>query len=204
MQDEHGVSENDESLKTERPSKKPLVVGLAIIAVVVLLGVVAGPSIRGAFAPAEGKPNDTDVHFVGMMVPHHQQAIDMSDVLLASDVDDPHVRDLAQRIKEGQERENKQMQAWADEWGIEEDMEFHSQHIANGMFFPEQLEEFASLNGDELRTAFLEMMHTHHAHVIDMTQDEVERGGYSPLREMAQEMIDVQVAEMGEMEELLR
>ena len=72
------------------------------------------------------------------------------------------------------------------------------------MFQPDQLDEFASLRGDELRTAFLEMMHFHHAHVIDMTQGEVERGGYAPLREMAQEMIDVQVAEMGEMEELLR
>lgn len=204
MQDGQRFSEDNEPFETPRPSKKPLIVGIAIIAVVVLLGVVAGPSIRGAFAPAEPKPNDVDVHFIGMMVPHHQQAIDMSDVLLESNVDDPRVRDLAQRIKEGQERENEKMLAWADEWSIEEDMEFHSQHIANGMFFPEELEDFASLEGEELRTAFLEMMHTHHAHVIEMTQDEVERGGYAPLREMAQEMIDVQVAEMVEMEELLR
>ena len=68
---------------------------------------------------------------------------------------------------------------------------------------PEQLEEFAALTGDELRTAFLEMMHFHHNHVIKMTQDEVDRGGYEPLREMAKEMIEVQTAEMGEMEELL-
>ena len=36
--------------------------------------------------------------FAQMMIPHHEQAIDMSDVLLASDVDDAQVRDLAQRI----------------------------------------------------------------------------------------------------------
>lgn len=194
----------EESLEAMRPSKKPLVVGLAVVAALVLLATALGPSLRAAFEPSEGARNDVDVHFIGMMVPHHEQAIEMSDVLLASDVDDAEVRDLAQRIKQGQERENEQMRAWADEWGIEEDMEFHSKHIANGMFQPEQLDEFASLTGDELRTAFLEMMHFHHAHVIDMTQDEVERGGYAPLREMAQEMIDVQVAEMGEMEELLR
>lgn len=47
------------------------------------------------------------------------------------------------------------------------------------------------------------MMHFHHNHVIKMTQDEVDSGGYEPLREMAKEMIDVQTAEMGEMEELL-
>lgn len=204
MPDSKLQSGADESLEAMRPSKRPLVVALAVIAALVLLATALGPSLRAAFAPEEGAHNDVDVHFIGMMVPHHEQAIEMSDVLLASDVDDPQVRDLAQRIKQGQERENEQMRAWAEEWGIEEDMELHSKHIANGMFQPERLEEFASLSGDELRTAFLEMMHSHHAHVIDMTQDEVERGGYAPLREMAQEMIDVQVAEMGEMEDLLR
>lgn len=195
---------DDESLETARPNRKPLVVGLAIVAALVLLASVLIPSLRTSSGPEEGTPNDVDVHFIGMMVPHHEQAIEMSDVLLASDVEDAQVRDLAQRIKDGQERENEQMRAWADEWGIQEDMELHSKHIANGMFHPAELEQFATLKGDELRTAFLEMMHSHHAHVIDMTQGEVEGGGYAPLREMAQQMIDVQVAEMGEMEELLR
>lgn len=195
---------NDESLETARPNRKPLVAGLAIVAALVLLASVLIPSLRTSSGPEEGTHNEVDVHFLGMMVPHHEQAIEMSDVLLASDVEDAQVRDLAQRIKDGQERENEQMRAWADEWGIQEDMEFHSKHIANGMFQPAELEQFATLKGDELRTAFLEMMHTHHAHVIDMTQGEVEGGGYEPLREMAQQMIDVQVAEMGEMEELLR
>jgi len=195
---------DDESLETARPNRKPLVVGLAIVAALVLLASVLIPSLRTSSGPEEGTPNDVDVHFIGMMVPHHEQAIEMSDVLLASDVEDAQVRDLAQRIKDGQERENEQMRAWADEWGIQEDMELHSKHIANGMFQPAELEQFATLKGDELRTAFLEMMHSHHAHVIDMTQGEVEGGGYAPLREMAQQMIDVQLAEMGEMEELLR
>lgn len=195
---------DDESLETARPNRKPLVVGLAIVAALVLLASVLIPSLRTSSGPEEGTPNDVDVHFIGMMVPHHEQAIEMSDVLLASDVEDAQVRDLAQRIKDGQERENEQMRAWADEWGIQEDMELHSKHIANGMFQPAELEQFATLKGDKLRTAFLEMMHSHHAHVIDMTQGEVEGGGYAPLREMAQQMIDVQVAEMGEMEELLR
>lgn len=200
----------DPELEEMRPSKKPLWIALAVIAALALILTVAGPSLRAALtshdetaASAEADYNDTDVHFLGMMVPHHEQAIEMSDVLLASDVDDAQVRDLAQRIKDGQERENTQMRAWADEWGIKEDMEHHSKHIANGMFHPEQLNEFASLSGDELRTAFLEMMHFHHAHVINMTQDEIDRGAYAPLREMAQEMVDVQTAEMGEMEELL-
>ena len=210
MTNEHAQTEYDPELEEMRPSKKPLWIAVAVIAALALTLTFAGPSLRAAFTPetstsADGQAgyNDSDVHFLGMMVPHHQQAIDMSDVLLGSDVDDAKVRDLAQRIKDGQERENEQMRAWADEWGIEKDMEHHSTHIANGMFHPEQLEQFEALRGDELRTAFLEMMHFHHNHVIKMTQDEVDRGGYEPLREMAKEMIEVQTAEMGEMEELL-
>lgn len=210
MANEHVQTERDPELEDMRPSKKPLWIAVAVIAALALTLTFAGPSLRAAFtsetstsANGEAGYNDTDVHFLGMMVPHHQQAIDMSDVLLDSDVDDAKVRDLAQRIKDGQERENEQMRAWADEWGIEKDMEHHSTHIANGMFHPEQLEQFEALRGDELRTAFLEMMHFHHNHVIKMTQDEVDRGGYEPLLEMAQEMIEVQTAEMGEMEELL-
>ena len=210
MTNEHAQTGHDPELEEMRPSKKPLWIAVAVIAALALTLTFAGPSLRAAFTPetstsADGQAgyNGTDVHFLGMMVPHHQQAIDMSDVLLGSDVDDAKVRDLAQRIKDGQERENEQMRAWADEWGIEKDMEHHSTHIANGMFHPEQLEQFEALRGDELRTAFLEMMHFHHNHVIKMTQDEVDRGGYEPLREMAKEMIEVQTAEMGEMEELL-
>lgn len=194
-----------------RPSRKPLWVAVALIAALALALTAAGPSLRALLmqdtstsaAGEMGDYNDTDAHFLGMMVPHHEQAIEMSDVLLSSDVEDAQVRDLAQRIKDGQERENEQMRAWADEWGIQEEMEHHSQHVANGMFMPEQLEEFSALRGDELRTAFLEMMHYHHEHVIAMTEDEVARGGYAPLKEMAQEMVDVQTAEMAEMEQLL-
>lgn len=203
----NGLAVRDtESEELTRPNRKPWIIALAVIAALVLLIAALGPTLRGAFSGDgdEGTHNEVDVHFLGMMVPHHEQAIEMSDVLLASDVDDAQVRDLAQRIKDGQERENEQMRAWADEWGIQEDMELHSNHIANGMFQPEELEEFATLQGDQLRTTFLEMMHYHHKHVVEMTQGEIQNGAYAPLREMAQDMVDVQTAEMREMEDLLR
>lgn len=203
MADQH-INNPDDDVLEAQTNRKPLIVGIAIIAALVLLAAALGPSIRSAFSSSDDAHNEVDVHFLGMMVPHHEQAIDMSDVLLASDVDDAQVRDLAQRIKDGQERENEQMRAWADEWGIQKDMDLHSNHIANGMFQPEELEEFSSLKGDQLRTTFLEMMHYHHQHVIEMTQGEIQNGAYAPLREMAQDMVDVQTAEMREMEELLR
>lgn len=160
----------------------------------------AAISTRSADMPAA--VNDTDVHFLAMMVPHHQQAIDMADVLLESDVADLQVRDLAQRIRDGQQRENDQMNAWAGAWGIDADMELHAHHIANGMVSPGVMDTFSRLEGEELRTRFLELMYLHHGEVIRMTQDQVDNGGHQPLRDMANEMIDIQTAEMREMEEL--
>mgnify|MGYP002715026156 CR=1 FL=1 len=82
--------DRDPELETMHRSKKPLWVALAIVAALVVLVAALGPSIRAAFTGSETAAsveyNDTDVHFLGMMVPHHEQAIEMSDVLLASDV----------------------------------------------------------------------------------------------------------------------
>lgn len=36
-----------------------------------------------------------------------------------------------------------------------------------------------------------------------MTQDQIDNGGYQPLIDLAQQMIDIQTAEMREMEQLL-
>lgn len=205
----------DDLAGVQRTRNRPMWIIAAIVAGLAMMAALFGPSISRMLsadsdsAPAAassangGEFNDTDVHFLGMMVPHHEQAIEMSDVLLASDVDDPKVRDLATRIKEGQERENEQMRAWANEWGIEANMEHHSHHIANGMFYPEELAKFRELRGEELRTTFLEWMHYHHAQVIAMTQGEVDGGAYEPLRQMGREMIDVQTSEMKEMEDIL-
>ena len=56
---------------------------------------------------------------------------------------------------------------------------------------------------EEADTLFLQLMHSHHAGAVDMTQDQIDNGGYQPLVDLAQQMIDVQTAEMHEMEQLL-
>jgi hypothetical protein len=62
--------------------------------------------------------NDADVTFAQGMIPHHQQAIEMADIAL-----DPatgasaQVRDLATRIKAGQDPEIQLMTGWLAAWG---------------------------------------------------------------------------------------
>ncbi|EEB9150731.1 DUF305 domain-containing protein, partial [Salmonella enterica subsp. enterica serovar Paratyphi B] len=52
-------------------------------------------------APSSGA-NDADAMFASMMIVHHQQAVEMSDIVLAKEGVDPRVVDLAERIKAAQ------------------------------------------------------------------------------------------------------
>lgn len=77
---------------------------------------VAAPASVTASAPA-GEHNPADVTFAQEMIPHHAQAIEMSNVLLAKEGIDPRVRELAGQIKAAQSPEIEQMSAWLGSWG---------------------------------------------------------------------------------------
>jgi uncharacterized protein (DUF305 family) len=61
--------------------------------------------------------NQADVMFARHMIPHHQQAIEMSDIVLAKQGIDPRVTELANQIKGAQGPEIEQMQGWLNQWG---------------------------------------------------------------------------------------
>ena len=66
---------------------------------------------------AMAEHNDADVMFAQMMLPHHQQAVEMSDMMLAKDDISPEITDLATKIKAGQEPEIQTMTGWLEAWG---------------------------------------------------------------------------------------
>lgn len=58
------------------------------------------------------------MRFAHMMIPHHEQAIEMSDVILGKQGIDPRVVDLAKQIKAAQQPEIDKMRGWMDQWGM--------------------------------------------------------------------------------------
>jgi uncharacterized protein (DUF305 family) len=62
--------------------------------------------------PAAGTHNNADVMFAQMMIPHHQQAIQMSDIILVKDGINSGVSELAQQIKDAQAPEIGEMSGW--------------------------------------------------------------------------------------------
>jgi uncharacterized protein (DUF305 family) len=107
--------------------RKTLVVGAATLAALVTVGACGNTSttqeapsasVSAPSASATGAHNQADAMFTQHMIPHHQQAIEMSDMLLGKKGIDPRVMDLAKQIKAAQAPEIEQMQAWLTQWGM--------------------------------------------------------------------------------------
>jgi uncharacterized protein (DUF305 family) len=148
--------------------------------------------------------NDADEAFAMMMIPHHEQAIEMADMLLDKDGVDERVTTLAQQIKDAQAPEIATMNTWLDEWGTMgnhpgmEDMD----HSAGAMSH-EDMAALESATGAEASTLFLEQMIEHHEGAIDMARDELDAGENPEALELAQSIVDSQTAEIATMQEIL-
>ena len=55
--------------------------------------------------------------FAQMMIPHHQQAIEMAELALANSSTSADVKRLAEQIKAAQDPEIQTMNGWLRQWG---------------------------------------------------------------------------------------
>ena len=72
--------------------------------------------MMGMIDPEElARQRPFDRAFIDAMIPHHQSAIDMANVVLAES-ENPRLRALAKEIIEAQRREISEMERWREEW----------------------------------------------------------------------------------------
>jgi len=88
---------------------------LALVAAI-LLAACSHAGQQHSTAPATAAPADADVTFTQDMIPHHQQAIEMAE-LVKTHTDRPELRKLAASIGGSQTQEITQMQGWLRSWG---------------------------------------------------------------------------------------
>lgn len=157
-----------------------------------------------------GDANAADVMFVQMMIPHHEQAVEMSR-LAPGRASDPRVLDLATRIEAAQDPEIEQMRGMLERWDVPEMMD-HSGHGGMegmesmgmaGMVSEEDLDTLAASSGAEFDQRFLEHMIEHHRGAIDMAEDAIRDGADPELRTLLDAIVTAQEAEIAEMEAIL-
>jgi uncharacterized protein (DUF305 family) len=156
--------------------------------------------------------NDADVMFVQHMIPHHQQAIEMSDIIIGKADVDPQVVTLAKQIKGAQGPEIAQLQGWLDKWGDPpmpsmpaEDTNAPGGHGAPmaGMLSDEDIAALRNAPGPDAGPVFLSQMIAHHEGAISMAQDEVNHGEFPGAVEMATKIVTTQKREIDTMRGLL-
>jgi uncharacterized protein (DUF305 family) len=158
-------------------------------------------------APAAAEAhNDADVMFAQQMIPHHTQAIEMSDTLLAKQGIDPRVTELANQIKAAQGPEIQQMQGWLTQWGTPSmpPMSGHGDMPGmSGIMSEQDMTALKDAQGVDAGKLFLTQMITHHKGAITMAQSEIKDGQYPPAVEMARAIVTTQQQEIDTMNGIL-
>jgi len=150
--------------------------------------------------------NDADVMFAQMMIPHHEQALELADMaldptLMASE----QVKALASQIKAAQDPEIDVMTQLLSEWDqpLMDMSEDHSMTM-EGMLSVDELGALGQMNGEEFDQAWIQAMIAHHKGAIEMA-DTVKAAGESALvQELADAIIQAQKSEIDTLELLLK
>ncbi len=169
-------------------------------------------------APAGQDHNQADAMFAQHMIPHHQQAIEMSDIVFGKQGIDPRVTDLAKQIKAAQGPEIEQMRSWLSQWGNPpmpamtpgEGQDGHDMGDMSGMsggmmgmMSGEDMTALKNAAGVEASRLFLTGMITHHQGAIDMAQNEINDGRFAPAIELSRTIVKTQQQEIDTMKGIL-
>ena len=155
-------------------------------------------------APADvGDHNQADVMFAQMMIPHHQQAIEMAQ-LASSRASNADVKALAAQIQAAQQPEIDEMKGWLVSWNVPVMPDGTGHNMPGGMMSSDDMAELEGLTGAAFDREFLTSMTTHHQGAIDMAKAEQANGSYEPAKTMAANIIRTQTEEINTMAELLK
>ncbi|WGX98952.1 DUF305 domain-containing protein [Nocardioides sp. L-11A] len=157
-----------------------------------------------ADTPDATDANDADVMFASMMIVHHEQAIEMSDIVLGQAGVDPAVVELAEAVKAAQGPEIEQLRGWLVAWGADPDGQgMAGMDHGDGMMSEDDLAALETAGGAEASRLFLEQMIVHHEGAVAMARTEVADGRNPDAVRLARTIIDAQTAEIQEMNDLL-
>jgi uncharacterized protein (DUF305 family) len=174
---------------------------------------IFGAGIGYLIASRQGVPgaDSVDVGFYQDMISHHEQALQMAAVELASG-SDPTVKSFAREILQFQSYEIGLMRQQLADWGHdpferpEMAMGWMGQPIPvdemPGLATEEQMQQLRESQGSDTDALFLELMAAHHLGGVAMAQHASNHAEETEVRELAATMARNQAIEVNEFREV--
>jgi uncharacterized protein (DUF305 family) len=188
---------------------------LAAVAAALLLSSCSSPASDGHTGHEHtnepvitGQPagyNADDVVFATNMIPHHQQAVDLSAMVPDRSTNAGLVA-LAQQISAAQQPEINVMKVFLVQWNENPDTNSgHTGHgnAMQGMVDAATMTKLESLTGAEFDKLWLESMIGHHQGAIEMAKAEIANGDNVDAKNLAKNIVTTQEAEIGQMKQMV-
>ncbi|TQR83118.1 DUF305 domain-containing protein [Mycobacterium hodleri] len=193
---------------------KTLTALVAAIATALLLSSCTSPSstssdghtdhTHGSESSAAAPNNAADVAFVSGMIPHHEQAVEMS-ALVPQRSTNPEVIKLAADISAAQEPEIQTMKGFLAQWNAGEGTghEGHDMGAMTGMVDDDSMAKLETLKGAEFDKLWLTSMIGHHEGAVTMANTEIADGANADAKALASRIVTVQEAEIAQMKKMV-
>ena len=159
-------------------------------------------SMHDHSSQAAGDLSSDDIMFLQMMIPHHQQAIDISDLALTKS-SDSELLALAKNIRDEQAAEIVKMKAWLDKAGEDLDPGHSMGHDMGGMLNDSELAALEAATGKSFDLLWLKGMTGHHDGAIDMATM-IEDAKNAEIKSFGQAIVSAQSAQNKQMAAMIK
>ena len=143
-----------------------------------------------------------DIMFLQMMIPHHQQAVDISNLALETSKDAELIA-LATDIRDGQSTEIIQMKSWLREADAEAEMGHSMGDSMGGMLDDQELADLKAATGTNFDLLWLKGMTVHHdgaLHMSTMIRD----ARNAEIKRFGKDIVSAQTAQIEQMKIMIK
>ena len=172
---------------------------LLALLVVIFIPFLSEPATASSHASSLKNLDMNEIMFAQSMIPHHQQAIDMSNMALKNGAS-AEVKKLSKGIISAQKKEISQLKYWLKATNSSMTMD-HDMGM-NGMLSMNDLNALKKLRGSKFDAAFLKGMIAHHEGALEMVSM-IDDTKNSEAKKIAIDIRKGQSAEITRMKKLL-
>ncbi|WP_158845627.1 DUF305 domain-containing protein [Saccharothrix deserti] len=144
-------------------------------------------------APNAAGANETDIRFSQLMIPHHQQSIQLA-TLAAQRSTSEFVKNTATEITTAETEEIELMSGWLRSWNVEVPAGGQAAHSMPGMLSAAEISVLENSSGQDFDRQWLVTLAKHLRSGVQMAKTALATGQDAATKTLAQEIITGQEA----------